>query len=193
MIQLTVAVFALIALFAGSSNGWAYAEPSAVSVVGKDSVTFVISGLSNATGFGGHFSAGSIEDGWGGTDAECHFIAGDLSNQTVTMFCFDGYLSNSEAAAFRLDLGVPTENKLKVISHATITVTRRGVQVDVTRLATSTYNSVRKAYTISSFFPLRESTGFFQTGKIYYEANGVIAGVPDREGEGYIMETPVVR
>jgi hypothetical protein len=173
----------------------ANAAPVAIDVAGKNSVTFVVSGLSNATGFGGHFSTSKLEDGWGGTSAECHFVAGTTPDSTVTLWCFDGYQSSSEHVnAFRLELGPKRENNQSVLSHATFTVSRRGVHVDVIRIATSSYTPERKNYTISSFFPLRQSSGFFKTGTIFYEddGNGVLSGRSDREGTGYVLNTPIV-
>lgn len=180
----------------------ANAAPVSVSVVGKDSITFVVSGLSNAAGFGGHFSTG-IEDGFGGTNTECHFVSGSVAvpASTLTLVCYDGYQSPTQHVnQFRLELGPKKETQLSglisVISHATFTISKRGVQVDVTRVATSGYTNERTPYTISSFFPLRESSGFFKTGTIYYEndGNGVLAGTPGRDGTGYVLDSinPVI-
>lgn len=181
-------VVSLLGLGAESAN----AAPVAINVTNKDSVTFVVSGLSNATGFGGHFSVGSSEDGYGGSNAECHFVAGT----TIALLCYDGYQSTSEHVnSFRLELGPKQENNQSVLSHATLIVSRRGVQVDVTRIATNPYTTERKAYTISSFFPLRESSGFFKTGTIFYEndGNGVLNNNLSRGGTGYVPSTPIVR
>ncbi|MFQ3627670.1 MAG: hypothetical protein SNJ57_12510 [Cyanobacteriota bacterium] len=191
-----VAYSALAVSLLGSAAELANAVPVAINVTGKDSVTFVVSGLSNATGFGGHFSAGNSEDGWGGTHAECHLVAGPNPDSTVTLWCYDGYQSDSEHVnAFRLELGPKRENNQSVLSQVILTVSRRGVHVDVTRIATSAYTPERKPYTISSFFPLRESSGFFKTGTIFYQGggNGVLSGRPDRPGTGYVLAPPIVR
>jgi hypothetical protein len=176
----------------------ANAAPAAVNIAGKTSVTFVVNGLADAKGFGGHFSTGSSEDGWGGTYTECHLISGSVAAPagTMTLVCYDGYQSPTEHDnQFRLDLGPKWENGKPAISHATFTVSNRGVQVEVTRIATNPYNSERKPYTITSFFPLREARGFFSTGTIYYDndGNGVLSNDSSRQGMGYSVLLPVAR
>ncbi|WP_295389552.1 hypothetical protein [uncultured Thiodictyon sp.] len=176
----------------------ASAAPAAVSVAGKTSVTFVVNGLANAIGFGGHFSTGSNENGYGGTYAECHFVAGTVAapSGNLTLVCYDGYESpTAHTNMFRLELGPKVENGKPAISHATFTVSNRGVQVDVTRIATNVYTAETKPYTITSFFPLRESTGFFATGTIYYDndGNGVLNNDSSRQGTGYSVAIPIVR
>jgi hypothetical protein len=59
------------------------------------------------------------------------------------------------------------------------------------RIATNPYTNEQKPYTIDGFFPLRQETGFFKTGTIYYQTNGVLAGY--REGSGYVLATPVAQ
>lgn len=60
-------------------------------------------------------------------------------------------------------------------------------------LCSAPYSNEQKPYTISSSFPLRQATGFFKTGKIYYQANGVLNGDTTRQGLNYVLATPVVR
>lgn len=177
--------------------GPSYGSPVAISVTGKDSATFVVSNLANVTGFGGHFSTG-IENGYGGENAECHFVSGTTTSPSANLIlvCYDGYQSTNEHVnQFRVDLGPKKENNQPVISHATLTVSARGIFVEVIRIATSPYTSERKPYAISSYFPLRESSGFFKTGTIYYEndGNGVLSGDSSRNGTGYTLAVPVVR
>lgn len=174
-----------------------YGSPAVITVAAKDSATFVVSNLANVTGFGGHFSTG-IENGYGGVNAECHFVSGTTTSPSpnLILVCYDGYQSDNEHVnQFRMDLGPKMENNQPAISHATFTVTSRGVLAEVTRIATSPYTPERKPYTISSFFPLRESSGFFKTGTIYYEndGNGLLSGSSDRNGTGYALVVPVVR
>ena len=47
-----------------------------------DTLTVRIDNLSNASGFGGHFSTGR-EDGYGGRHVECHLIAGKNKNGNI--------------------------------------------------------------------------------------------------------------
>lgn len=189
---------ASVALILGMVAGGVSAAPAAINVAGKSSVTFVVNGLSNVAGFGGHFSTGSYEDGWGGLNVECHLGSGTVAAPatTVVLVCYDGYQSPTEHDnMFRLDLGPKKENGKAAISHIALTVSNRGVQVDAVRIATNPYTSETKPYTISSFFPLREAKGFFSTGTIYYDndGNGVLSNDSTRQGTGYSLPVPVVR
>lgn len=168
-------------------------QASSINVSGKDTVTFVVSNLAAAAGFGAHFSTAN-EDGYGGTDAECHLTSGTAQSpaSTVTLLCYDGYKDAQNVQnEFRLDLGQKQINGQLVLSHITITVSRRAVDVDVVRIATNPYTKERKPYTVSTSFPIREESGFFKTGTILYKANGVLANTPGREGSGYVLNTPL--
>jgi hypothetical protein len=188
-------VFSAIAIsLAGTYTDPAIAQQvSSINVSARDTVTFVVSGLSNANGWGSHFSSGASEDGYGGSNAECHLTAGSVQSpsSSMTLFCFDGYKDSQNAQNwFRLDLGPKKDSNNKdVLSHITITVSRRAVDVQAVRIATNLYNNERKAYTISTSFPIREESGFFKTGTIFYKANGTLSNTSGREGNGYILET----
>jgi hypothetical protein len=92
-----------------------------------------------------------------------------------------------------LDLGPKTQNAQDVLSTVTFTVTRQGVRVKAVRIATNPYTNEQKPYTILGTFPLRPETGFFKTGTIYYQTNGVLNGSSGREGSGYVLDTPVAQ
>ena len=178
-------VFSAIAIsLAGTYTAPAIAQQvSSINVSARDTVTFVVSGLSNANGWGSHFSSGASEDGYGGSNAECHLTAGSVQSpsSSMTLFCFDGYKDSQNAQK--------DSNNKDVLSHITITVSRRAVDVQAVRIATNLYNNERKAYTISTSFPIREESGFFKTGTIFYKANGTLSNTSGREGNGYILET----
>ena len=174
----------------------ASAQVSSINLAGKNSVTFVASNLSNAAGFGVHFSTTRNTDGYGGTDAECHFVSGTVQtpNPAMTLVCYDGYKDPQNAQnQFRLDLGPKKENSKDVLSTVTFTVRRDGVKVNAVRIATNPYTNEQKPYTIEGFFPLRQETGFFKTGTIYYQTNGVLSGDGTRRGTGYVLTTPVAQ
>ncbi|HEY9707656.1 MAG TPA: hypothetical protein V6D48_05575 [Oculatellaceae cyanobacterium] len=187
---------ALAVSLVATSTTPATAVPSSVNVSGKTSVQFVVTNIPKAAGWGAHFSTTASTDGYGGTDAECHLNSGTNTQPaaTVTLLCYDGYKDAQNAQnQFRLDLGPKKENNKDVLTKVTITVTAQAVKVKAYRIATNPYTNEQKPYTISSSFPLRQTTGFFKTGKIYYQANGVLNGDTTRQGMNYVLATPVVR
>jgi hypothetical protein len=187
---------ALAVSLVATSSTPASAQVSSINLAGKNSVTFVASNLSNAAGFGVHFSTTQYTDGYGGTDAECHFVSGRVQtpNPAMILVCYDGYKDPQNAQnQFRLDLGPKKENSKDVLSTVTFTVRPDGVKVNAVRIATNPYTNEQKPYTIEGFFPLRQETGFFKTGTIYYQTNGVLAGSTDRQGSGYVLATPVAQ
>jgi hypothetical protein len=187
---------ALATSLLATSTAPATAAVSSVNVTGKTSVTFVATNLTNAAGWGAHFSTSYYENGWGGAAAECHLNSGTVQtpSTTMTLLCYDGYKDAQNAQnQFRLDLGPKRENNKDVLSKVTITVTEQGVKVEALRVATNPYTNEQKPYMISGFFPLRQETGFFKAGTIYYQANGVLNGSSDRGGTGYVLATPVVQ
>jgi hypothetical protein len=187
---------ALAASLVAASTAPASAQVSSINLAGKSSVTFTATNLTNAAGWGVHFSTSASEDGWGGVAPECHLNSGTVAapSTTMTLLCYDGYKDAQNGQnQFRLDLGPKRENNKDVLSKVTMTVTPGGVKVEALRVATNPYTSEQKPYTISGFFPLRQETGFFKTGTLYYRANGVLAGSTDRQGTGYVLATPVVQ
>jgi hypothetical protein len=190
-------IFSALALsLVATSSTPASAQASSINLAGKNSVTFVASNLSNAAGFGVHFSTTRYTDGFGGTDAECHFVSGTVQtpNPAMILVCYDGYKDPQNAQnEFRLDLGPKKQYSKDVLSTVTFTVRRDGVKVKAVRIATNPYTNEQKPYTIEGFFPLRQETGFFKTGTIYYQTNGVLAGSTDRRGTGYVLATPVAQ
>ncbi len=192
--------FSALAVFLSTTSiAPASAQVNSINLSGKNAVTFVASNLSKAAGFGIHFSTTPNTDGYGGTDAECHFGSGSVSapNPTMIFLCYDGYKDsdpeNGGQNEFRLDLGPKTQNAQDVLSTVTLTVTRQGVRVKAVRIATNPYTNEQKPYTILGTFPLRPETGFFKTGTIYYQTNGVLNGSSGREGSGYVLDTPVAQ
>ncbi len=186
---------ALAVSLVATSTAPASATVSSINLSGKNQVTFVASNLSNAAGFGVHFSSIPNTDGYGGTDPECHFLSGTVQrpNPAMVLLCYDGYKDEQNAQnEFRLDLGPKKQNNTDVLSTVTFTVSRRGVRVQAVRIATNPYTNEQKPYTINAFFPLRRETGFFKTGTLYYQVNGVLNGSSDRGGSGYVLATPVV-
>lgn len=180
MVQLVrMALFAALTL--GTTQALAY--DGYISTSGKLGVVISVRNFASATGWGAHFSTSSSTDGYGGYDAECHINEG--SGQ-VTVLCYDGYQdSANHTNQFQLDLG----DKARIVS-VTFTIRPQEVRVDAVRYATNPYTSERKAYTSTSVFPIRQSSGFWRGGTIYYQANSVLAGCgTGRCGSGYIINS----
>ena len=185
-------IFSALAIsLAGTYTSSASAnQVGSINVSGKDTVTFIVSIPAKAAGWGAHFSSTPYTDGYGGADAECHLNSGTVQapSPTVLLLCYDGYKDPQNAQnLFRLDLGPKQENGQTALSHVTFTVSQRAVNVQVVRIATNPYTNERKPYTISASFPIREESGFFKTGTIFYKANGVLANDAGREGSGYVL------
>jgi len=179
-----------------ASTAPASAVPKSVTVSGKSVVQFVVTNLPKAAGWGAHFSTTANTDGYGGTDAECHLNSGTDTQPapTVTLLCYDGYKNaQNHHNQFRLDLGPKQENGQDVLTKITITVTAQSVRAVAYRIATNPYTKEQKPYTISTSFPLRQDTGFFKTGKIYYQDNSVLNGNTTRKGKNYVLAAPIVR
>jgi hypothetical protein len=154
----------------------------------QDAVIYQVDSFEDAAGFGLHVSSTAKTDGYGGTDAELHFVIGTTAKpgKTVLLVCYDGYLDKQNAQnQFRLDLG-PKENLL----CATVKVSRRAVDVEVVKSSANGYTNERFPYTVNSTFPLREKSGFWRSGKLYCNANGVLNGRSGREGKGYKVPAP---
>lgn len=184
---------ALVFSLVGTYTAPASAQISSINVSGKDTVTFVVSNLSKVTGFGGHFSTTQFTDGLGGADAECHFRTHN-QDLNLLLVCYDGYSDpQNHVNQFRLELGPKKEFGQDVLSHVTFTVSRRAVNVEAVRIANNSYTSERKPYIISGSFPIREGSGFFKTGTIFYKVDGVLNGELSRAGSGYVLANPIAR
>jgi hypothetical protein len=170
-----------------STAGHAFAFDGYVSTVGKTSVTVTVNNLSTVSGWGAHVSGSPSEDGFGGTEAECYILQ---SGNNLVVQCYDGYQDASNAQNFfRLELGPKSE-----LSHAVFTYTQRGVKVEAVRLTTNLYTPEKYAYSTEGFFPIRQSSGFWRTGNLYYQANTVLAGPSTgRTGSGYSPLSVVAR
>ena len=171
-------IFSVLAVsLLGTYTDRASAVPLSISVANKDTVIFVVSGLSTATGFGGHFSTTPNADGFANpSNPECHFTS-------TALLCYDANRVN----ILQLDL-LPKQETVQAI----FTISRLGVKVDLVRIAINPFTNERTPYTIQSFLPIRQENSFFKTGTIYYQENGVIDGTPSRGGSGYVLDNPIV-
>jgi hypothetical protein len=156
-----------------------------VSTAGKDAVIITVTGLPNAQGWGAHFSTASSTDGYGGYDAECHLT--ESSSFGIEALCYDGYQdASNHVNQFRMSIGPKAD-----IEYVRFTITRREVRVDVLRRSTNGYTSEVHAYTLSGTFPLRQTSGFWRGGTIYYQTNGNLANVSGRSGSGYQISSVI--
>lgn len=150
-----------------------------VYTAGKSTVTFRVGSLAGVTGYGAHFSTGGSSDGMGGYDAECHLFE---SSGNVFVYCYDGY---QDASNHHNQFFMPLGNKAHV-TGLTFTVQAAQVRVEATLLTTNPFTTERKPYTVTGLFPYRQSSGFWRTPYIYYQANCVLAGCSSgRPGSGY--------
>jgi hypothetical protein len=69
------------------------AQAGTITLNGQENIAFTVTNLSNAAGFGIHFSTTAYTDGWGGTHAECHLTSGSVSepDNNVYIWCSDGH------------------------------------------------------------------------------------------------------
>ncbi|WP_224366676.1 hypothetical protein [Hyalangium versicolor] len=156
----------------------ALAFDGSLNTTGKSTAVFVVTNFASATGFGAHISTSSSTDGYGGSDAECHFIE---SAGMIDLHCYDGY---QDATNTQTDFYLPLGDKAR-LSTVTITVRASEVRVEALRLASAPASGSPKPYTVVGQFPLRTSSGFFRTTPIYYQTNGVLAAWAGRPGSGY--------
>lgn len=166
----------------------AFAYDGTVSTTGKTSLSFRVENMASVSGFGAHFCSGDASsDGYGGNQAECHFVTGADNN--VSFLCYDGYLDpQNHVNFFRASLGPKSE-----LSVVDIEISARQVTVTGTRLTMNSYTSEKFAYTTTTVMPLRQQSGFWRNSTIYYQTNGVLAcngGAclsPPRTGTGYAI------
>lgn len=155
-----------------------------VDVTACPTVVLRVDNVKTATGWGGHFSLSPNENGYGGRYPECH-ITGGVATDRVTVLCYDGYGGPSDLQTkFEMPLGARSE-----VDSVEFTVGPRGVQVTAQREGITTAGRV--PYQVTSFFPLRESTGFCSAKTLYYTTNGVLNGQSDRSGSGYKLTVTV--
>lgn len=155
------------------------------------SVTLRVNGIANSTGWGGHFSLSKKEDGFGGVSPECYITGDGTATGKATVFCHDGFLDSSHHVNnFQLPLGPRKE-----IDYVEFSVGQRGVHVMVQRKAFSSFTKEVIPYQVSTFFPLREASGFCSgsSGKtLFIQENGVLSGLANRSGTGHhvVVEIP---
>lgn len=179
----TYAIIFALALAATTTSAFAY--DGVITTTGKTSLSFRIENLSSVSGFGAHFSSHSTSDGYGGYEAECHFIAG--ADNMLWLLCYDGYLdANNAQNQFRVSLGPKSE-----VSFADVEISARQVTITATRIATNPYTAEKVAYTTTTVMPLRPQSGFWRNSSIYYQTNGVLYGNGGasigRTGSGYAI------
>ncbi len=168
----------------------AQAQVESITLNGQENIAFTVTNLTNVEGFGAHFSTTASTDGYGGAYAECHLISGSVGNpsSTVIAYCYDGYLDqNNHANEYRLNLGAKkrSDDGRDKLSSVTFIVSEAGVKVEAKRIASNPYTNESYSYTVESTFPIRQSTGFWSTGKIYYRENSVLN--ERRKGIGYVL------
>jgi hypothetical protein len=167
----------------------AQAQVESITLNGQENIAFTVTNLTNVAGFGAHFSTTASTDGYGGAYAECHLISGSVEepDSRVIALCYDGYLDpNNHANEYRLNLGAKKlSNDRDALSSVTFIVSETGVKVKAERIASNTYTNESYSYTIESTFPIRQSTGFWSTGQIYYRENSVLN--ERRKGENYVL------
>lgn len=161
----------------------AFAYDGSVSMATCDSVTIRVDDIATATGWGAHFSTSSTTDGYGGSDVECH-LTPDAGDQ-IQVLCYDGYSPLPYYQnQFEFNIGDRDE-----IDFVTFQVGKRGVQITAQLQANNAYNAEVIPYSVTSFFPLREATGYCRSSGsvLYYQADGVLSGTSSRSGSGYTL------
>ena len=170
------------------------AQASTITIDNQENIAFTVNNLSDVSGFGIHFSTTASTDGYGGSHAECHLISGSISEpkNEVSVWCSDGH-TGGQSYHNRMyiplgakQVGSGSEHQ-EVFSSITFIVTKQGIKVKAERLAYTAFSTEVVPYTIESFFPMRENTGFWRTGEIHYSENGVLNGRSGREGSGYVV------
>jgi hypothetical protein len=174
-----------------SSVATAFDNCTCVSLNGKWGVEVRVTGtggsLAPVKGWGGHFSSTCSTDGWGGYYAECHLIR---SGDRLNVDCYDGYQdSQKHANGFKLELGPVQDSRNRdTLIDVMYSVTRREVKVQATRIATSSFTTETHPYFVESTFPIRESSGFWKTGRFCYQANGALNKRSGRDGSNYVID-----
>jgi hypothetical protein len=170
----------------------AQAQVETITLDGQENIAFTVTNLTNVAGFGAHFSTTASTNGYGGAYAECHLISGSVEKpgSTVVAYCYDGYLDpNNHANEYQLNLGAKkqSDDGRDKLSSVTFIVSEAGVKVEAKRIASNPYTNESYPYTVESTFPIRQSTGFWSTGKIYYRENSVLNDHPERKGVNYVL------
>lgn len=150
------------------------------------SVTLRVDDISTATGWGSHFSAGSSENGYGGSNFECHLTP---SSSGLVALCYDAvHNATNRTNQFSAYLG-PKED----IDFVEWNVGENGVRVTAQRRSKSAYTSKRIPFQSSAYFPIHPDIGACgvdntdTTNTLYWVANGVLSGMASRTGSGYSM------
>jgi hypothetical protein len=156
--------------------------------------------LDSTNGWGSHFSTTCNTNGWGGYNAECHLITGGTgTSKKTTALCYDGAQDfNNHHNEFILDLGTtirqrPNKPTAKVLKGVNFFVTSREVKVQGIRVAINPYNMHEAhPYIVESTFPLRQSSGFWETNQFCYRPNSVLNNQSDRQGTGYYINVTTI-
>ncbi|HEX8434493.1 hypothetical protein [Archangium sp.] len=165
----------LSALALGASQALAY--DGSLSISGKSGFVIQTGSMANATGYGIHFSPAAYSDGMGGYDAECNIME---ASGNIFVYCFDGYQdANNHHNQFFMPLGSKAN-----VTGVVFTVYPNEVRAVATVLTVNPYTTERKPYTVTGTFPLRQSSGYWRSSTVYYQANSVLAN-SGRMGGGY--------
>lgn len=168
----------------------AFALDGAVNISSCPVTKVVVGNVDDAAGWGGHFSTGSREDGYGGYYAECHLTGAEegLGNGSVTILCQDGYASSSD----HVDVYSVALGARNTVEQVEFTITERGVAFEAIKHSTSGYTNDENPYVITGFFPMGEAAGFCRENTLYYQANGVLANRSGRGGDNYSMSVTTI-
>ena len=168
----------------------AFALDGAVDITGCPTTSITVGNIKSSSGWGGHFSTGANENGYGGYYAECHLTGSDegAGKGSVTILCHDGYTSPADHVdVYRADLG-PRD----LVDQVNFKVTSTGVAFEVLKHSVSGYTPDENSYVMSGYFPLGRSAGFCRENTLYYEIDGVLSQTPSRNGSGYTMDVETI-
>ncbi len=157
----------------------------------------IVGNLTPVQGYGAHFSTVPYTNGWGGRYAECHLNSGRVDNPSnhLAVHCFDGYQDpNNAQNRFFLNLRNKRVHRghhgsdVDTLREIRFFVSCRAVKVQAHRIAINDYNTEGHPYIIESTFPIRESSGFWETGRFCYRDNSVLNDHQERQGRYYVTD-----
>ncbi len=174
-----------------SSVGLLAAYDGMLDISSCPTTVITVDNVENAWGWGGHFSTQSNNDGYGGYYAECHLSSNPkdtTENAIVTVLCYDGYLSTDvHVDQYRFDLGPRLQ-----IKRVQFILGEGNVTVQAISHSTSAYTTDENIYTKTAAFSFRKASGFCRQSTLYYSANGVLSGHPNRIGGGYRVSATTI-
>lgn len=158
--------------------------PPCVSTQGCRTIHVRIDGIAEAKGWGGHVSLSPRVDGFGGFFPECHITGGDDPRHQIQLLCYDGFLDPTALQnRFHVPLGPRRE-----VEWVELDLGKKGVDIRFQRHVEHPRSGESVRFEVSSFFPLREATGFCSGDELFYQPNGVLNGRAGRSGSGYTMK-----